>query len=79
MVRAAGEIPDDPGIDCPEGKLSGIVLDPTGPRENLGKFFLRNGNGLAIFIEKDRSRTRSALVEGENERHEKKGSGSAAE
>src|SRR6478609_3567580 len=46
-----------------------IVLDPTRLRKDLSKLLLRDRTNRPVVIENDRARTRSALIEGENDGH----------
>ena len=45
---------------------SGVVLDPAGLREMLGKFLLGAGEDLPLAIEQDGARTGGSLVEGKD-------------
>ena len=45
---------------------SGVVLDPSRPRENLPELLLRHAANVSIVIEDDRARTGRALIERED-------------
>jgi hypothetical protein len=54
---------------CDDQISCGFVLDPSGLREELPEFLLRDADAVAGMIEDDRTRTRRALVERENKGH----------
>jgi hypothetical protein len=47
--------------------VEGVVLDPSGSREMLGKLLLRAGAQPAVMVEQDGARAGGALVEGEDD------------
>ena len=56
-----------PGLGGPDGLR--VVLDPAGPRKDLRKLLLRNGDDAACTIEEHGARTARALIECENVGH----------
>ena len=53
------------GGSCRGGpQICGVMFDPAGRREMLGKFFLRLGYDAQVFIKNDRAGRGGALVDG---------------
>ena len=56
-------------IERPDVGIVRIVLDPSGAREYLAKFGLRDRTRRASTIKEDRARTRCTLIQCQNEGH----------